>query len=79
MFDDKYFVTFMALRILRLAHQDEVQDTFKRLFDKLGDIFFTKRYIINNLLSWFLIILKFVISVHYFACGWMLIELVKDI
>ena len=79
LFYDYIFVTLMALKILRLAHFDEVQDAFKRLFNKLGDIFILKRYMFNNLLSWFLTSLNFVISVHYFACGWVIIERIKDL
>ena len=79
LYDDYIFVTLMALKILRLAHYDEVQDAFERLFSKLGDIFYLSRYMFNNLKSWFLTCLKFVFSVHYFACGWVIIELVKDL
>ena len=79
LFDDNIYVAFMSLKILRLAHFDEVSDAFTRLFDRLGDIFYLHRYMFNNLLSWFLTCLKFVLSVHYFACGWVIITLIKDL
>ena len=38
-----------------------------------------KRYMFDNLLSWFLTCLKFVLFVHYFACGWVIIERIKHL
>ena len=46
----------------------------KRIIDILGEIFYTKRYMLQNLLSWLLASQKFLMSVHYFACGWVLIH-----
>ena len=68
----------MAFKILRLAHLDEVQDAFCRLFDMLGDIFYLNKYMFENVLSWFLTGLKFLLCIHYLACGWVIINLVKD-
>lgn len=79
LWDDRIFLTFMALKILRLFHVDEVFDSFKRLFDKLGNIFILYSYMFDNLLKWFLTCLKFVLFVHYFACGWVIIMTVKDL
>ena len=76
---DLKFTIFMALKILRLCHLDEVQDAFTRLFDKLGEIFYLQKYRFMNLLSWFLTGLKFLLCIHYLACGWIIIFLVKDI
>lgn len=36
----------MALKTLRLYHCKEVADAARRLFDKLGDIFYLKQYIL---------------------------------
>lgn len=79
LFDDKIFLAFMSFKILRLAHVDEVQDAFTRLFDKLGDVFYLKRYMFENVLSWFLTGFKFLLSIHYLACGWVLINVLKGI
>lgn len=38
--------------------------------NKLGSIFYLKRYMFINLLEWTLTAIKFIISLHYFACGW---------
>ena len=32
-----------------------------------------------NLFAWFLTGLKFLLCIHYFACGWIIIYLVKDV
>ena len=37
-----------------------------------------RRYFFENLYSWFKAGLKFVLSVHYFACGWILIHYYKE-
>lgn len=71
--DDKYFLMAQFLKMLRLYHIKEVFDAFRRLFDQLSEVFFMKRYIFQNLESWFVTIVKFVLCVHYFACGWVLI------
>ena len=39
--------------------------------DKLADIFYLHRYMFSNLLLWFIIVLKFLLTMHYFACGWL--------
>ena len=66
------------MKFLRLAHIDEVQDAFKSVFDRLGDVFYLQRYMLQNLNSWFLAGLKFLLCIHYFACGWKLIYTLKD-
>ena len=32
-------------------------------------------YILSNLLKWVLAAVKFLLAVHYFACGWIMIDL----
>lgn len=71
---DAFWFTFMALKTLRLYHAKEIADSARRLFDKLGDIFYMKRYMLQNILSWSLALLKFVLSVHYFSCIFILIH-----
>ena len=40
LFEDRIFLSLMALKFLRLFHLDEVQETFTKVFDKLGEIFY---------------------------------------
>lgn len=68
----------MILKTLRLYHAQALTDALRRLFDKLGDVFFLKQYIFQNLLSWMLASLKLFFAVHYFACGWILIAHKKE-
>ena len=45
---------------------------------KLADIFWRNVFLFDNLRNWLLTILKFVMSVHYFACGLLLIHRIKE-
>ena len=70
----------MILRFLRLAHFDEVQETIRRIFiDILAEIFIMQRYMLENLHSWFITGLKFFFFTHYLACGWVTVELAKEL
>ena len=46
--EDNWYLFCMSLKILRLYHILEVFDSFKRLLDKLGDIFYLHRYMFVN-------------------------------
>ena len=74
---DVVFISCMALKTLRLYHVKEVTDAFRRLIDKLADIFYLKRYLFVNFQSWTLASIKFLMTVHYFSCGWILIANIK--
>ena len=78
MIDDKIFLACMAVKCLRLWHAGAVGDSVRRLMDLLADIFYLKRYVFDNLNRWLMAGLKFVLAVHYFACGWILIHRAKD-
>ena len=69
-----YFTVCMKLKILRLAHFMQVTDGFRTFMDKLGEIFYLYRYMLGNLLEWILTGLKFIMVLHYFACGWIAIS-----
>ena len=68
----------MGLKMLRFLHIDEVNVTLKRLMDTLADIFYMHRYLFYNLNKWLLAGAKFVLAVHYFACGWIMIYISKS-
>ena len=67
----------MALKIFRLTHYDEMIDAFSRLMDSLADVFWRKTFVFENLLKWLLTGINFILAVHYFACGWLLIHRIK--
>jgi hypothetical protein len=68
----------MALKILRLIHIHEIQDALRRVIDLLSEIFFMQRYFLTNLYKWIIAAVKFLLSLHYFACGWIMIDLYKS-
>ena len=76
--DDPAFLVCMGLKTLRLYHISSVSDTLRRLMQMLSEIFYLKRYLFVNILSWTLTILKFVGAIHYFACGWLMIHYYKE-
>ena len=75
--DDNLFMLCMGLKTLRLFHAYQVADSLRRLMDVCGDIFYTRRYMLQNVLSWLLATQRFIMSIHYFACGWVLIYNLK--
>lgn len=68
----------MALKIFRLSHADEIADAITRLMDWLSDIFWRQKFMFYNMLNWILAAVKFLLVVHYFACGWVLIHRMKQ-
>ena len=68
----------MALKILRLSHADEIADAITRLMDLLSEIFWRRKFLFYNMLRWILAGVKFLLAVHYFACGWILIHRMKQ-
>lgn len=67
------FTLFMGLKLLRFARIKQVTLSLVRVKDILADIFYLHRYLFDNLLSWVLAALKLVLSIHVFACIWVLI------
>ena len=74
---DWLFNLVMALKILRLSHFDEMTDTIMRLMDSLSEVFWRKTFLFENLMKWILTGTKFILALHYFACGWVLIHRIK--
>ena len=77
MIEDRIFLACMSVKLLRLWHAGAVGDTVRRLTDLLAEVFPMKRYVFDNLTRWLLAALQFLLAVHYFACGWILIHRVK--
>ena len=73
-----WFKLYMALKTLRLFQVKRVTDTLKRLMEMLSDIFFLKRYMFNNVLSWIMASFKFLLTIHYFACLWIYVTSFKE-
>ena len=72
--NDPIFVIFMGMKTLRLIHAYTIADTLSRFMDILGNIFFLHTYMFENLYKWLISALKFIISIHYFACIWIYIH-----
>ena len=60
----------MTLKIFRLLHVYNVVNTLKYVMGIASEMFVMQRYRFVNFLSWTLAGLKFVLALHYFACGW---------
>ena len=60
----------MTLKIFRLLHVYNVVNTLKYVMEIASEISFNQRYRFVNFLSWTLAGLKFLLALHYFACGW---------
>ena len=75
--EDNIFLACMAVKCLRLWHAGAVGDTVRRLMDLLAEVFPLKRYVFDNLTRWLMAALQFLLAVHYFACGWILIHRAK--
>ena len=67
---NNWFKLFMTFKFLRLLHVYNVVNTLTRIMEMASDIFFMQRYRFVNFLSWTLAGLKFLLTLHYFACGW---------
>ena len=66
---DNFFTISMLLKTWRLAHFMQVTDGFRKVMEKLGEIFYLYKYMLSNVLEWTLAALKFLLAIHYFACG----------
>ena len=71
---ERKFNVVMALKTLRILHAREVTDTLRRIMSMLSEVFYMRRYFFENLGSWILAAAKFLMAIHYFACGWILIH-----
>ena len=67
----------MVFQTLRLFHIYEVVQTLNRLLEKLADIFYLQSYLFKNLFTWGVTATKFLLFVHYFACGWIWMQKAK--
>lgn len=75
--DDLFFVTAMGLKVLRLVNLTNFTNTLRFTMDKIANMFYLHRYMLENIYNWIQIILKFILVIHYFACGWQLIRFYK--
>ena len=76
--DQMFFILAMGLKVLRLINVKNFIKTLRDTFDKIAEIFYLHRYMLENIYQWIKIVLKFVLVIHYFACGWQLIRFYKD-
>lgn len=62
----------MLLRLVRLMASSQVTGAVERLFEMLAQIFYSKRYTLENIKSWIFAAFKLIIYIHVFACFWLL-------
>ena len=74
---DWLFNLVMGLKIFRLSHFDEMTDAITRLMDSLSEVFWRQTFMFENLLKWILTGIRFILCLHYFACGWVMIHRIK--
>ena len=60
------------LRLVRLMASSQVTGAVERLFEMLAQIFYSKRYTLENIKSWIFAAFKLIIYIHVFACFWLL-------
>ena len=53
-------------------------DAISREMESLSELFWRKTFLFENLLKWILTGIKFILAVHYFACGWIMIHRFKS-
>ena len=75
--ETRLFFIVMALKSLRLLHSKQVSDALKRIMNLFSDIFYMRKYMFENILRWILAGTKFLLALHYFACGWIIIYYYK--
>ena len=71
------FVLSMSLVHLRLWYVRSVGVSLSHVFDILQEVYYMHRILLANLLSWFFAAIKLIVFMHYFACGWIFINVNK--
>ena len=72
--DDQIYMFFMLLKIFRLFHISQSLESIGTIRDYFADVFETKRYMLDQILRWILTGLKFLMIIHFYTCGWLLIH-----
>lgn len=79
MSEDKLYVIFWLLKILRLSHIKAIRNTLTRVKDMLAEYFYTKKYTLELLLPWMMAGLRFLLCVHFLTCAWLLVKNFKRV
>ena len=64
----------MLLKIFRLFHISQCLESIETIRDYIANIFETKRYMLDQCYCWLVTGLKFLMSIHFYTCGWLLIH-----
>lgn len=64
---------FMTLKLLRFLRMKQATQSLIRLNNILAEIFYNHAHLFSNLLSWTLAATKLILSIHIFACCWIMI------
>lgn len=60
----------MWLKLTRLLHLRRVSESLIRCKNIVAEIFILHTYMFDNILSWVLAGFKLLLTIHFFACGW---------
>ena len=71
---DTLFMICMLLKIFRIFNLDQIKKTLNRIRDMLGDFFYMHKHTIDIIYSWIIVFIYFIFTVHWFACGWLLLH-----
>ena len=64
-----FYRVSMSLKLLRIIHYFHTVAAIQRVVSKLQDIYYLHRYMLQNVYSWMKAGLKFLLYIHYFSCG----------
>jgi len=74
LFESKWYTVFMGLKLLRLYQAPKIQQSLHFIKNKVANVYFMHRLLLDNLLSWLMSGLKLLFCIHYFTCGYIGID-----
>ena len=75
--DNILYTSFMFLKIFRLFHISQSLESIEMIRSIFVEIFYMKRYMLDQIQRWTLTGIKFVMIIHFYTCGWILIYYYK--
>lgn len=70
---DGWYDTFMFLKILRLVKSGDIRNELKRILDYILEYFPHKGMFLTQLLDLIMTGIRFVCSIHFSTCGWIML------
>lgn len=75
---DQFYSFFMFMKIFRLLKAGAIKRSLEFILNKVSEIFIRKNQMLTQLLSLIMTGVSFVLSMHFFTCGWILMEYRHD-